>query len=74
METRNCSLVRSSVGGNFLLVYTYSIVPNYISLCSYSSVSLLIYVSTCFFGAERGTNPTRQLLYVGINTGVILSS
>ena len=46
METRNCSLSRSSGGVTFLLLSTYSAVPNYISLCYSSSMSLLIYVAT----------------------------
>ena len=69
MEKRSCSLVSSIGGGYFLLVCTYKSVPNDFSLCSYSSMSLLIYFSTWFSGEERGTAPMSQVFYVGIIPG-----
>ena len=74
METINVSLVRSSGGGLFLLVCTYADFLNYISLCISSSISLMIYVATCFVGSKRGNNPMLQVLYVGIYIGEIVSS
>ena len=69
METINVSLVRSSGGGLFLLVCTYADFLNYISLCISSSISLMIYVATCFVGVERGINTVWRVLYVAINPG-----
>ena len=50
--------------------FTYTgflgVIPSY----SYSSVSFMVYVATCFFGSEIGITPVWKVLYVGINHGV----
>ena len=74
METRKFSLVKSGGGGPLLLVCTSSAVPNNISSCYSYSMTLLIYVATCFVGSKRGNNPLLQVLYVGIYIGEIVSS
>ena len=69
MGMGNFSLVSSSGGCSLLLFCKYAAVPNNISLCYFSFMSFLIYVVTLFLGAERGTTPMWQVLYVGINPG-----
>ena len=67
IETRNCLLLSSSDVCTLLIVCTYSAVLAYISPCSSSYMSFLIYVAMCFLGLYRGINPMWKLLYVGIN-------
>ena len=74
METRNCSLARSSGEGPFLLVCTYDDFPNDISSCSSTLMPFLVYAATGFVGEERGTTPVWKVLYVGINPGGNIAS
>ena len=56
METRKCSLVRSSGGGPFLFVGTYAAVSNGIYSCTSYSMYLLIYPPQWFVGEERASS------------------
>ena len=69
METINCSFVRSSCGGTFLLVCTSSDALNNIYSFSSSSMSLMMYFSNFFVVAEISTTTMWRVFYVGVNTG-----